>query len=199
MEGLGSLLESAADLRVVAAESTLQDGMDAVRELRPSILVIDKQFGQQALADCLNVLGGLPHRVSTIVWGHNFSEAECVRLVRAGASAVLRKTASLDTVLRCLNAIQQGRHWICPDPLRDARRRSHPGHSPLTARETQVMELVERGLRNKDIAAALGIRTGTVKIHLKHIFEKTGIHGRYGLMWNRVATEEGLVHKLAIS
>jgi two-component system nitrate/nitrite response regulator NarL len=55
------------------------------------------------------------------------------------------------------------------------------GRSPLTARELQVMELVERGLKNKDIGESLGIRTGTVKIHLKHIFEKTGIRGRYGL------------------
>ncbi len=53
--------------------------------------------------------------------------------------------------------------------------------SPLTVRELQVMELVERGFRNKDIAVSLGIQTGTVKIHLKHIFEKTGIRGRYGL------------------
>ena len=45
----------------------------------------------------------------------------------------------------------------------------------------QVRELVERGLKNKDIALDLGIRTGTVKIHLKHIFEKTGVRGRYGL------------------
>jgi DNA-binding NarL/FixJ family response regulator len=43
------------------------------------------------------------------------------------------------------------------------------------------MELVERGFRNKEIGEALGICTGTVKIHLKHIFEKTGIRGRYGL------------------
>jgi DNA-binding NarL/FixJ family response regulator len=51
----------------------------------------------------------------------------------------------------------------------------------LTSRELQVMELVERGMKNKDIGSALGIRTGTVKIHLRHIFEKTGIRGRYGL------------------
>ena len=51
----------------------------------------------------------------------------------------------------------------------------------LTPRELQVMELVERGFKNKDIGLNLGIRTGTVKIHLKHIFEKTGIRGRYGL------------------
>jgi DNA-binding NarL/FixJ family response regulator len=43
------------------------------------------------------------------------------------------------------------------------------------------MERLERGWRNRDIAAELGIRIGTVKIHVKHIFEKTGIRGRYGL------------------
>jgi DNA-binding NarL/FixJ family response regulator len=53
--------------------------------------------------------------------------------------------------------------------------------SGLTTRERQVMELVEVGLKNRDIASQLGIRPGTVKIHLKHIFEKTGVRGRYGL------------------
>ena len=48
-------------------------------------------------------------------------------------------------------------------------------------REVEVTRLVEQGLRNRDIARSLGIQTGTVKIHLKHIFEKTGIHGRFGL------------------
>jgi two-component system nitrate/nitrite response regulator NarL len=63
------------------------------------------------------------------------------------------------------------------------------GCSALTARELQVMDLVERGLKNKEIGDSLGIRTGTVKIHIKHIFEKTGIHGRYGLALS------GLKHK----
>lgn len=54
------------------------------------------------------------------------------------------------------------------------------------------MELVERGLKNKDIASELGIRIGTVKIHLKHIFEKTGIRGRYGLALSGLK-EKGLL------
>ena len=59
-----------------------------------------------------------------------------------------------------------------------------PARSPrhlLTARELQVMELIEQGRKNKDIGLALGISTGTVKIHVRHIFEKTGIRGRVGL------------------
>lgn len=180
IEGLRSLLESAESLRVVAAESSLEDGMDAVRELKPSILVIDKNFGLHALGELLVKLEGAPKRVGTIVWGHNFSEAECVRLVQAGALGVLRKTSSLDTVLECLGAVQRGGSWVCGDEARDYRGR-RSGHSPLTSRESQVMDLVEQGMKNKEIAQALGIRVGTVKIHLKHVFEKTGIRGRYGL------------------
>jgi len=64
--------------------------------------------------------------------------------------------------------------------------------SELTAREQQVLELVEQGFKNKEIAQDLGIRPGTVKIHLKHIFEKTGVRGRYGLALNGLK-ERGVV------
>jgi DNA-binding CsgD family transcriptional regulator len=47
-------------------------------------------------------------------------------------------------------------------------------------------------MKNKDIGDVLGIRTGTVKIHLKHIFEKTGIRGRYGLALSGLK-EKGLL------
>ena len=57
----------------------------------------------------------------------------------------------------------------------------NPRRSQLTNRESQVVVLVEQGLRNREIGRMLGIQTGTVKIHLKHIFEKTGVRGRYGL------------------
>jgi DNA-binding NarL/FixJ family response regulator len=65
--------------------------------------------------------------------------------------------------------------------FRDAIRPERYPRSELTARERQVLELVEQGFKNKEIAQELGIRPGTVKIHLKHIFEKTGVRGRYGL------------------
>ena len=68
--------------------------------------------------------------------------------------------------------------------FRDSARSDRYPRSELTAREQQVLELVEQGCKNKEIAGELGIRPGTVKIHLKHIFEKTGIRGRYGLALN---------------
>ena len=66
----------------------------------------------------------------------------------------------------------------------DSEKLNNPRRSQLTPREHEVAEQVEKGLRNRDIARNLGIQTGTVKIHLKHIFEKTGVRGRYGLALN---------------
>ena len=51
----------------------------------------------------------------------------------------------------------------------------------LTRREREIMLLVSEGLQNKEIGRQLDVSEGTVKIHLKHIFEKTGVRGRYGL------------------
>ena len=51
----------------------------------------------------------------------------------------------------------------------------------LTPREEEILNLVMRGMKNKQIADALQITTGTVKVHLMHIFEKTGVKDRFEL------------------
>ena len=80
--------------------------------------------------------------------------------------------------------------------FRDGLRTDRYPRSELTTREQQVLDLVEQGFKNKEIATELGIRPGTVKIHLKHIFEKTGIRGRYGLALSGLR-ERGLVSATA--
>lgn len=192
IEGLRSLLESSESLQVVAAESSLEDGMDAVRELEPSLLIVDKGFGIRAVEDWLAGMRNSGKPVATIVWANSFSDTEAMRFIQAGAAGVLRKTASLDTVLECFRTVQGGNTWMGGDIVRSAEPSFRRSPSPLTCREAQVMELVERGMKNKDIAAILGIRIGTVKIHLKHIFEKTGIRGRYSLALSGLK-EKGLL------
>ena len=67
---------------------------------------------------------------------------------------------------------------------------------PVLAKPFRVMELVEQGFKNREIAQELGIRPGTVKIHLKHIFEKTGVRGRHGLALNGLR-QKGVISLLA--
>jgi DNA-binding NarL/FixJ family response regulator len=197
IEGLRSLLESADGLRVVAAETSLVEVMDAARDLQPSILVVDKGFGMHAVMDCLKALHKAGAQTGVVVWGGSIPEGEALRFLQAGAAGVIRKTASLQSLLSCLRSVAAGTTWMEEDLLREPDRPVRLARSPLTARELQVMELVERGMKNKDIGTALGIRTGTVKIHLKHIFEKTGIRGRYGLALSGLK-EKGLLSVTAL-
>jgi DNA-binding NarL/FixJ family response regulator len=155
--------------------------MDAVRELQPAVLVVDKSFGIGAVMEFLRTLRDAESRTAVVVWSVALSEAEALRLLQAGAAGVVHKTARLGTLLECLRQVARGSTWMEEKLIATPGPPVRAGRRTLTAREMQVMELVERGIRNKDIAVALGIRTGTVKIHLKHIFEKTGIRGRYGL------------------
>ncbi len=95
--------------------------------------------------------------------------------------------------MSCLRSVASGQTWMEESVFRESARQAdgYP-RSDLTAREQQVLELVEQGFKNKEIALELGIRPGTVKIHLKHIFEKTGVRGRYGLAINGLK-DKGLV------
>ncbi|HUE02134.1 MAG TPA: response regulator transcription factor [Bryobacteraceae bacterium] len=192
IEGVRSLLESAEGLRVVATETSLAHGLEAVRDLHPTMLLVDKAFGIHAVMECARTLRKLDCRTAVIVWGTAMPEAEALRFLQAGAMGVLRKTANLEVLLTCLRKVARGATWMEEDLVRETDRPVRLAHSPLTARELQVMELVERGMKNRDIGDALGIRTGTVKIHLKHIFEKTGIRGRYGLALSGLK-EKGLL------
>jgi two-component system nitrate/nitrite response regulator NarL len=181
IEGLRTLLGSAEGLRVVAAESCLAALMDAVRELKPGLVILDKGFGIQVVTETMRSLRHAESEVRPIVWGSSISDAEALRLLRAGAMGVVRKTARLETLIDCVSNVAAGSTWTEDSLTQASEMPARTGRSPLTARELQVMDLVERGLTNKDIGGELGIRTGTVKIHLKHIFEKTGVRGRYGL------------------
>lgn len=191
IEGLRNLLEPINGFRVVAAESSLPMAMDAIHELTPSVLLVDKAFGIHGIMDCLRKLRDAQLPTATVVWGLSVSEAESVRFLQAGCAGVVRKTAPLPALLQCLRSVASGSTWMEPEVTRGWDRATRV-RCALTNRELQVRDLVERGMKNKDIAVALGIRTGTVKIHLKHIFEKTGIHGRYGLALSGLK-EKGLL------
>jgi two-component system nitrate/nitrite response regulator NarL len=195
IEGIRCLLEANSGPRVVSTELTIEDGVEAVRELRPSLLMVDRAFGSHLVMDCLRVMRSEQSPTAVVVWGSPISESEALRYVQAGAGGVVRKTARLDDVLTCIRTVLSGGTWMEYSLLPEIEMVVRTGRSALTAREIQVMQLVERGLKNKEIGESLGIQTGTVKIHLKHIFEKTGIRGRYGLALNGLK-QKGLAGSL---
>lgn len=180
VEGLRATLGAGEVFQVLQPVRTLESLTRLVIASGPRLVIIDKACGTPAVLDWLS--RNRNHlAVAAVVWGNAISDAEALRFLKAGARGVIRKTADLPALLSCLDAVANGATWMEDALFQQACRADTWSRPDLTQREQQVLELVEQGLRNKEIASELGIRPGTVKIHLRHIFEKTGVHGRYGL------------------
>jgi DNA-binding NarL/FixJ family response regulator len=180
-EGLRHLIGSSPDLEFLEPLSSLPALMEFAHTMSPDLIILDKGFGMRTVLDWIHELKLTGASPVVAVWGVSMTEAEALRLLQAGARGIVRKTADLATLIACLRTVAAGRSWMEDSVFRDSARPEGYPRSELTAREHQVLELVEQGFKNKEIALELGIRPGTVKIHLKHIFEKTGVRGRYGL------------------
>ncbi len=204
IEGVRGLLSRCEDLRFAGAVSSLEAAFELTRGLNPAAVVIDKSFGSPAITDWLHRFAVLGERASgetasgdkasaerpgveksaPVIWGIGINEAEALRFLQAGARGVLRRTSEPEMLVTCLRSVTSGNTWLEDGIFGETDRFPQARRSHLTPREVEIAGLVEKGLRNRDIAHNLGIRTGTVKIHLKHIFEKTGVRGRYGLALN---------------
>ena len=191
-EGLRNLIAATSDLEFSQALDSLKSAQEFAQEGGTDLVVVDKGFGLRAVLDWIHDLKLSGATPDVVVWGVSMTEAEALKLLQSGARGIVRKTAELTSILACLRTVASGRSWMEDAVFRDSMHHDRPGHSELTARESQVLELVEQGFKNKEIAVELGIRPGTVKIHLKHIFEKTGVRGRFGLAINGLK-DKGLV------
>jgi len=162
------------------AVSSLDEAMRMLRLQAPQVVLADKAFGLNGLFHWMVDLRSSAE-TAVVVWGSSLTEAEALRLIQAGARGVVRKAVQPETLLACVRAASKGCTWMEGVIFRSASRTVRQAHSGLTPRESQVLALVEQGLSNGEIACELAICPGTVKIHLKHLYEKTGVRGRYHL------------------
>ena len=181
IEGLRYLVGNSGDLRCSGAVGNLDAALELARTMNPAAIIVDKALGTAAIMNWLHKMGAQRTASAPVIWGAGINEGEALRFLQAGARGILRRTSEADSVLHCLRSVCLGNTWMEEGIFGNTGHTAQPRRSRLTPRESQVVALVEQGLRNRDIARHLGIQTGTVKIHLKHIFEKTGVRGRYGL------------------
>jgi DNA-binding NarL/FixJ family response regulator len=117
-------------------------------------------------------------------------DADIRRALEAGARGYLLKDMLLTDVIRAVRAVHRGERVI-PNAVA-ARLAEFPDRSDLTERELEILQLVARGLSNKQAARAIGRTDETVKIHLKNVFTKLGVADRTEAV--TVALTRGLIH-----
>jgi DNA-binding NarL/FixJ family response regulator len=182
IEGLVKVLSGAAELEYAGSAATLRDALEAVREIHPDVLLVDQSAGLklvfQFLADVRSIWPGC----QPVLWVNDLAEIDCFRALQLGARGILKKSFPVSSLIDCLKDVASGNVWIessLREPgLNSSDRRSSPR---LTPREKEIVHHVCGGLKNKEIAEALSITPGTVKVHLMHIFEKTGVKDRFEL------------------
>ena len=182
LEGLAKVLAASDDLEYVGAASGLSDALDALRRQQPNIILIGQTAGLKVVFQFISDVRNTSSSCQPVLWVSDLAEIDCFRALQLGARGILKKTLPVESLVDCLRAVGRGDVWIegsLSDQVVGALdRRSAPR---LTPREKEIVHHVCGGLKNKEIAEALHITAGTVKVHLMHIFEKTGVKDRFEL------------------
>ncbi len=182
LEGLATVLARCDDLEYVGAASELTDALEALRRLQPNVILIGQAAGLKVVFQFIADIRSRTASCQPILWVNDLAEIDCFRALQLGARGILKKTLPVEAMVECLRAVGRGDVWIegsLSDQVMGALdRRSAPR---LTPREKEIVHHVCGGLKNKEIALALNITSGTVKVHLMHIFEKTGVKDRFEL------------------
>ena len=180
VEGLRKVLGDYEDLVLAGTASRITDALDAINSLRPDVALVDLSAG---LAPAIRLVTGLkaasvPSHV--VLWVVDLPEMEAFRALQMGVRGILKKTLPVAKLIECLREVGAGKIWM-DDSEHVAQFIQRKEASRLTPREKEVVRLICRGMKNKQIAENLHITAGTVKVHLMHIFEKTGLKDRLAL------------------
>lgn len=185
--GIRSLLELADGVEVVAEAADGTEGIRAIRETRPDVVLLDVRMPLTSGIDVLNELreaGDLPPTILLTT----FDDDEALLAgTRAGARGYLLKDVSLELLVSSIRTVAEGGSVIRPaitDRVlrglehirRDFDSLSPP--DPLTKRELEVLRLMAGGQSNREISASLGTAEGTVKNHASSILSKLGVRDR---------------------
>jgi two-component system nitrate/nitrite response regulator NarP len=169
----------------------LNDGASVLEELpkvRPDLLLLDIDMPQRSGLEILRVLRSRGDDRPIVLMTGSMKSAAAIEAVQLGVNGVVLKDTAADSLLRCLQAVKAGGRWIDQSVLQQALdvalADTGKGTGPFAAlsqKERAVVSLVAQGLRNKEIAAELGVTEGTVKVHLHKIFEKVDVTSRFEL------------------
>jgi DNA-binding NarL/FixJ family response regulator len=171
--GLQSLIEGDAHLRLVATDVPQEQMEQTLRREEPDVAILN--FAALASPAELRELHAAFPEVRLMVMANNPSSAECRQMIGFGATACLAKNTEARDVLHTIYLASRGMHVL---PSGGDASHEPVGPTPLTAREADVLELLQGGRSNAEIAATLQVGVETVRTHARHIYRKLGVSTR---------------------
>ncbi len=174
--GLSASLNVEPDMEVVAEAGNGEAALEAYRQHRPSLVMMDLRLPGMSGTDCTAAMIHEFPDASILMLSTHSGEEEIYRALRAGARGYVVKSIIREELLRAVREVHQGRQYV--DPIVASHLTERRSHRSLSTREVEVLRMVAKGLGNKEIASALNIAEVTVKLHVSHVLEKLGVKDR---------------------
>lgn len=185
LHGLITLLTGEPDFKILAACEDGPTALEAIFEHAPDIALLDLRLPKMTGLEVLDKVAS-SNLLTRVVIITAFTEDRDVLLaVSRGVHGIILKDSVANAVVQCLRRVRAGGRCLPSDLVQKELRRQVEAASlvqVLTSREREVLRLVEKNLSNKGVAERLKICEGTLKLHLHHIYRKTGVSSRSGLI-----------------
>jgi DNA-binding NarL/FixJ family response regulator len=175
-QGLATIIGTESDMVLVGQAATAAEAIAEFRRLRPDITLMDLRLPGTNGTDALIAIRGEFPKARVIMLTSSESDGEIQRALRAGASGYVLKSMPQDELLAVIRSVHAGRRHVPADVA--ARLAEHLGEEDLTARELEVLRLIQDGYKNKQIADKLSISENTVNFHIKNLVDKLGATDR---------------------
>lgn len=203
-EAIVGSLQATGKVSCVGSAGTRAAAVDQLGSVQARVVLIDASLGRRTVCDTIREIKERFPRVNIVFLGSDDGQ-EILEFIEAGASGYVSREASLAEMLETIEAVRQGQTPCSPQVAASvlarieelagqrAGRRSRTAENPsqLTPRESEVLQLVAAGMRNKEIAQRLDIKLPTVKNHVHKILDKFQVRRRREAI--RLAYECGLL------
>ena len=189
-EGIALIINRHPDMRVVASAASGEEALDLFRDHRPDVTLMDLQLAGMSGLETSRAIRRMDPTARIVVLTMYQGDEDIFRALEAGAAAYLLKDTLSNDLIRVIREVHAGE--VSPDPALEARLEARASRPTLTPREIQVLELIAEGMRNRQIAKALGVTEETVDVHSKNIRVKLNVDDRTAAV--RVAIKRGIIH-----
>ncbi len=195
-EALRMLLEQMPDILVVGEAGNGEEAIALARQLVPDIVCMDIAMPGINGVEATRELHAACPGIKVIALSTHADHVYVIDMMAAGASAYVTKAEGGKELLRAIEAVGNGHQYLCASITDTTTRamvnqRQGRTHPLLGHREQQVLCLVAQGMNSPQIAAQLGIATGTVEVHRRNIMRKLDLHNAVDL--TRYVIGSGLI------
>jgi DNA-binding NarL/FixJ family response regulator len=175
-EGLAAVIDREPDMTVVDSAACGREGLEAFRRLRPDVLTLDLLLPDMSGDDLAKrIMAEFPGARMVVITSAR-GDVHMLRALESGVRGYVLKGMPQKELVDVIRQVHAGKKVIPRQVASNIA--EHMADETLTPREIQVLQLVARGNRNKEVAAHLSIADETVRMHMKHILGKLAAHDR---------------------